>query len=369
MTPSKHYFAPLISFSVLVFLLPASAVADGVSVAENYVHSQQQCIRCHDDKAELQAVLTISLGKCRGCHESDKPTSAPKQHVADASHSGQANPIARLDEPKRAVVPNRKQNYGMQYPLYSAGSRLGDAPNTMLLIPAGKFIMGSNSRLPDEGPQHTVNLPAFYIDQFEVTNLQYKKFNDATRGRSPRHWRNRTFPAGKADHPVVYVTWENANAYCEWAGKRLPTDAEWEKAARGTDGRMFPWGDEFATANANTPVRWQEIGQFGDTSPVGAFEAGKSPYGVYDMSGNVWEWTASWYKAYPGNQTPSESYGERYKTLKGGSWFDCSFYKCGISAPVFNRSFFAKKVKNDSFGFRCAKDSAKDAVNSEKLKK
>ena len=368
-------------FSLLfVFLAPISVTvmaAEAAPVEKTYVHSQQQCIRCHDDKAELQAVLTVSLGKCQSCHESAEPTTAPKQHLADAGQGQQKKPSTRLDEPKRAVVANRKADYGMRYPLYTQFSRLGDAPNKMIRIPAGEFIMGSNDRLPDEGPEHKVTLPDFYIDEFEVTNLQYKKFNDATHGRSPRHWRNRTFPAGKADHPVVYVTWDNANAYCEWAGKRLPTDAEWEKAARGMDGRMFPWGDEFATANANTPVRWQEIGQFGDTSPVGAFEAGKSPYGVHDMSGNVWEWTASWYKAYPDNQTASESYGERYKTLKGGSWFDCSFYKCGISAPVFNRSFFAKKVKNDSFGFRCAKDSAKDsakdgakdAVNSEKLKK
>lgn len=330
----------------------AEAPSDETSGKEGYVHSQQQCIRCHDDKAELQSVLTVSLGKCQSCHESAAPTSAPKRHQQKVQ-----NISTRLDEPKRAVVPNRKPTYGMRYPLYTKNSRLGDTPNKMILIPAGEFVMGSNSRLPDEGPQQTVKLPAFYIDQFEVTNLQYKKFNDATQGRSPRHWRNRTFPAGKADHPVVYVSWQNANDYCQWAGKRLPTDAEWEKAARGSDGRMFPWGDEFATDAANTPVRWQEIGQFGDTTPVGAFEKGKSPYGVYDMSGNVWEWTASWYKAYPGNQTPSESYGERYKTLKGGSWFDCSFYKCGISAPVFNRSFFAKKVKNDSFGFRCAKSA------------
>jgi formylglycine-generating enzyme required for sulfatase activity len=229
----------------------------------------------------------------------------------------------------------------------------------MVLIPAGEFIMGTDVRLSDEGPQHKVYLPDYYIDIYEVTNLQYKKFNDATHGRSPRNWRNRTFPEGKADHPVVYVSWEDANAYCQWAGKRLPTDQEWEKAARGTDGRMFPWGDEFDTAKANTPLRWQEIGRFGDTTPVGSFEQGKSPFGVYDMSGNVWEWTSSWYEAYPGNKTKSESYGERYKTLKGGSWFDCSFYKCGISAPVFNRAFFAKKVKNDSFGFRCASDAKK----------
>ncbi|HEC19756.1 MAG TPA: formylglycine-generating enzyme family protein [Gammaproteobacteria bacterium] len=333
----------------------AATVAKESVPSKGYVHSQTQCIRCHDDKAELQEILTVSLGKCQTCHESATPTGAPQRHQKKVA----ANDFTRLDEPKRAVVPDRKPDYGMRFPLYPKGSRLGDAPNEMVLIPAGEFIMGSDSRLPDEGPQHRVTLPAFYIDKYEVTNLQYKKFNDATHGRSPRHWRNRTFPPGKADHPVVYVTWDNANDYCHWAGKRLPTDAEWEKAARGTDGRMFPWGDEFDTAKANTPVRWQEIGQFGDTTPVGAFGEGKSPYGVYDMSGNVWEWTASWYKAYPGNKTPSESYGERYKTLKGGSWFDCSFYKCGISAPVFNRSFFAKKVKNDSFGFRCAKDAEK----------
>jgi formylglycine-generating enzyme required for sulfatase activity len=327
----------------------AHAAEVSETAAGTYVHSQQQCIRCHDDKAELQAVLTVSLGKCQSCHDSDNPTTAPGGTLHKVSN--------RLDEPKRAVVPDRKADYGMRYPLYYQGTRLGDEPNEMILIPAGEFIMGTDNRLPDEGPQHRVTLPAFYIDKYEVTNLQYKKFNDETRGRSPRHWRNRTFPEGKADHPVVYVTWEDANAYCQWAGKRLPSDEEWEKAARGTDGRDFPWGDTFDTAKANSPVRWQEIGAFGDTTPVGAFEAGVSPYGVYDMSGNVWEWTASWYKAYPGNTTPSESYGERYKTLKGGSWFDCSFYKCGISAPVFNRAFFARKVKNDSFGFRCAKDA------------
>lgn len=346
-----RFFFVLSLLILTSFQLSAQAWAEQDKPKGQYVHSQQQCVRCHDDKAELQQVLTASLGKCQSCHDSNNPTTPPAQHQNKVRED-----FTRLDEPKRAVVPNRRPDYGMQFPPYYPKSRLGDTPNEMVLIPAGEFIMGSDDRLPDEGPQHKVTLPAYYIDKYEVTNLQYKKFNDATHGRSPRHWRNRTYPAGKADHPVVYVTWDNADAYCRWAGKRLPTDAEWEKAARGTDGRMFPWGDEFDTAKANTPVRWQEIGKFGDTTPVGSFEGGKSPYGLYDMSGNVWEWTASWYKAYPGNQTPSESYGERYKTLKGGSWFDCSFYKCGISAPVFNRSFFAKKVKNDSFGFRCAKD-------------
>ncbi len=320
---------------------------------ERYVHSQEQCIRCHVDRDDLQSVLTVSLGKCKDCHESDNPST-----TSLISPSGVLHKVStRQEKPIKKTSLSPEGSIGMRFPMYTRGSRLGDAPNKMTLIPAGVFIMGTDTRLPDEGPQHMVTLSAYYIDEYEVTNLQYKKFNDATNGRSPVHWRNRTFPEGKADHPVVYVTWNNANDYCHWAGKRLPTDQEWEKAARGTNGRLFPWGDEFDTSKANTPLRWKEIGSFGDTTPVGSFEKGKSPYGLYDVSGNVWEWTDSWYKAYPGNKTKSESYGERYKTLKGGSWFDCSFYKCGISAPVFNRAFFAKKVKNDSFGFRCAKNS------------
>jgi formylglycine-generating enzyme required for sulfatase activity len=311
-------------------------------------------MRCHTEKKDLQTVLIASSGKCQNCHEGDNPISAPVSRKQGALHKVST----RLDKTKQKIVQKRKDNFGMRFPMYTGRSRLGDKPNEMIKIPAGEFIMGTDARLPDEGPQYIVNLPAYTIDVYEVTNLQYKKFNDATNGRSPLHWRNRTFPQGKADHPVVFVTWDNANEYCHWAGKRLPTDQEWEKAARGADGRIFPWGDEFNTFKANTPLRWQEIGAIGDTTPVGSFKEGKSPYGLYDMSGNVWEWTDSWYKAYPGNKTESESYGERYKTLKGGSWFDCSFYKCGISAPVFNRAFFAKKVKNDSFGFRCADAAA-----------
>jgi formylglycine-generating enzyme required for sulfatase activity len=359
-------------FYLLYICLSLPVQAETPALPASHAALQKDCFSCHQDEEHREAVMGAlrTSDQCTQCHAAVTPDASEKgvlkiaangtgSKKADIDKFNQQHGIKEAEE--EAMHKKGKQKMpvtaGMQFPMYYQGSRLGAEPNEMVLVPAGKFIMGSNERLPDEGPQHTVYLDAYYIDKYEVTNLQYANFNNATNRRSPTHFRNRTFPQGKADHPVTYVSWEDADAYCRWAGKRLPTDEEWEKAARGTDGRWFPWGDEFDAEKANTPIRWQDIGAFGDTTPAGSFEGGKSPYGVYDMSGNVWEWTASWYKAYPNNKTPSESYGERYKTLKGGSWFDCSFYKCGISAPVFNRAFFSVKVKNDSFGFRCAKDA------------
>lgn len=301
----------------------------------------EDCVLCHTGAIGKHDKVALTLKHdCADCHRDIGP-----RHGSEG------------DEHEAAInaAPVREE---LAFPQFSRESRLGEAPNPMVIIPAGPFIMGTDNRLPDEGPAHTVDLPAFAIDLYEVTNLQYKAFMDATGHRSPAHFRNRTFPAGKADHPVTFVTWDDARAYCAWAGKRLPTDEEWEKAARGADGRMFPWGNQFDINKANTPQRWGRLGHNGDTTPVGAFPDGRSPYGLYDMSGNVWEWTASWYQPYPGNVHPSESYGEKYKVLKGGSWWDCSFYKCGISAPVFNRAFFLRSTRNKSFGFRCAADAA-----------
>lgn len=324
-----------------LIVLPTMAASPGIGAA---MHPDGRlCAACH--KAMVRPGFRPMTAKdCHRCHGDGRGNAAAAARARTVS----LHPQPAADGP---LPP------GMSVPMYYPQSRLGDAPNEMIRIPAGPFIMGTNDRLPDEGPQHTVTLPAYWIDKYEVTNAQYKKFIDATGRRSPDHFRNRTYPRGKADHPVTFVTWEDATAYCQWAGKRLPTDAEWEKAGRGTDGRWFPWGNDFDLYKANTPQRWSKLGEQGDTTPAGAFEGGKSPYGLYDMSGNVWEWTSSWYVAYPGNTHPSENYGHKYKQLKGGSWFDCSFYKCGISAPMFNRSFFNIKMKNESFGFRCAKDA------------
>ena len=308
----------------------------------------RDCLACHS--AGLPAELLSGLQQVAQRTSQPIPTAKPKTKAPP--------PVPEPAVAAESALPMAAgQGPGMNVPMYYEQTRIGVAPNEMILIPAGEFIRGTDQRLSDEGPQHTVSLGDFYIDKYEVTNLQYQQFINAAHRKSPDHFENRTFPEGKADHPVTFVSWHDAKVYCDTAGKRLPTDQEWEKAARGTDGRTYPWGDVFDINKVNSPVRWSHLKLQGDTTPVGAFDQGVSPYGVHDMSGNVWEWTDSWYLPYPGNTKITENYGEKYKVLKGGSWWDCSFYKCGISAPVYNRSFFLRNTKNKSFGFRCAKDA------------
>ncbi len=202
----------------------------------------------------------------------------------------------------------------------------------MVLVPAGEFYFG-----PD---RVKLTLPDFYIDRFPVTNAEYKKFVEATGAPEPTHWRRGTWPEGKADHPVVNVTWEQAAAYAEWAGKRLPTEEEWEKAARGTDGREWPWGSTFDPSRCNT----NESGIW-DTTPVGKYSpAGDSPYGAADMAGNVWEWIG-------GKPSPLRM------PLRGGDWLDTM-----EEARTHSRRMHTPKRKNDFIGFRCAADQAAPAA-------
>ncbi|NOX42401.1 MAG: formylglycine-generating enzyme family protein [Gammaproteobacteria bacterium] len=341
---------------------------DIINAATTDLHiADQDCIACHNSIMQSSGQLpptelSSNLNEdCLQCHV-DNDVSARFIHIAQLEGQqlteslSKTSPKTNADD-GRGFKKASGKGPGMNVTMYYEKSRIGDQPNQMVFILGGEFVMGSNSRLPDEAPEHKVMLNGFWIDKYEVTNFQYKKFIDETKWRSPSHFENRTFPANKIDHPVTFVSWKDASAYCEWAGKKLPSDKEWEKAARGTDVRIYPWGDVYHTDKVNSPQRWLERKLEGDTTPVGAFGEGKSPYGLYDMSGNVWEWTASWYQAYPGNTHASENYGQTYKTLKGGSWWNCSFYKCGISAPTFNRSFFLRSTKNKSFGFRCAKDA------------
>ncbi len=229
----------------------------------------------------------------------------------------------------------------------------------MVLIPAGEFIMGSSDEdisdvarkyggneawFADERPQRKVYVKSFYIDRFEVTNKQYKAFKES-----------HTYATDRENHPVVSVTWQDASDYCRWAGKRLPTEEEWEKAAKGTDGRIYPWGNDFDTKRANTAEAGRggraKVGSYqlevsgslfpGGTVEIGRYESGVSPYGVYDMAGNVWEWTDTWYGKDKG-----------LRVLKGGSWVSPYISSRGAIRLPDNPTI----VSND-YGFRCAKDA------------
>src|SRR5688572_7314425 len=188
----------------------------------------------------------------------------------------------------------------------------------MILIPAGSFSMGSTNE-PNEIPERKVSLPSFYIDTYEVTHEQYATFLMATGRRAPLDWPDGKMPRHLAKHPVVNVTWHDATAYATWAGKRLPTEAEWEKACRGSDARIHPWGnnaDEKKTASgADAQDKTHPEGR---TFPVGSFPDDVSSYGAMDLAGNAWEWTSDWYKPYPGNDHFDVEYGNKYKVVRGG---------------------------------------------------
>ena len=239
-------------------------------------------------------------------------------------------------------------------------------PPGMILIPAGPFWMGSDARDGvvgvevgvDELPRHRVTLPAYYLDRYEVTNAQYATLADTVGSAyRPAPWRERDALRLEPNHPVSDTDYYDADIYCRWAGKRLPTEAEWEKAARGPDGPAYPWGAVFSPDRANT----LESG-LGWSRPVGSHPAGASVYGVEDLIGNVWEWTSSWYEAYPGSTLTRSAFGKINRVLRGGSW--------GVPVQPFARAtsrhapeLFAINDRDTDWhtgydvGFRCAKDA------------
>jgi iron(II)-dependent oxidoreductase len=205
-------------------------------------------------------------------------------------------------------------------------------PTGMVYVPAGEFIMGSQYGDPDEKPQQIAVTKAYFIDQNEISNEEFAKFDP-----------NFKYPKEKANNAAV-VNWYQASDYAKWIGKRLPTEKEWEKAARGIDGRIFPWGNTYD----DTYVVWDQRDTRG-----GSIAKPQSPYGCYDMAGSVWEWTSDWYKPYPGNDLPMEQYGEKYKVMRGGSNFNNhSFIRTSQRYYVL-----PDKISRYYVGFRCAKDS------------
>ena len=238
----------------------------------------------------------------------------------------------------------------------------------MVFIPAGEFIMGNNLGDDAEKPERKVFLDAFCIDKYEVTNAQYKECVDAGACNPPARQSSpsRLFYYGNPEfdgYPVIWVTWDDAQTYCKWRGKRLPTEAEWEKAARGTDGRLWPWGNsdpdgsKVNLCDVNCTYDWKESNLddgYVDTAPVESFEAGQSPYGVYNMGGNVREWVSDWfapdYYSNAPDRNPKGPSSGMGRVLRGGSW------RSNIPvARITYRLWYDPGTKDEYIGFRCAR--------------
>jgi len=243
--------------------------------------------------------------------------------------------------------------------------------SVMLLVPGGRFTMGP------PGNEKTVTLSPFYIDRCEVSNAQYEKFLAAVRKSGDTAWRHPEQPAAKKthvpafwdnanlgrskpDHPVVGVDWFDAYAYAKWAGKRLPTEAEWERAARGTDGRPYPWGNDPPARGLRYRCNFfgSYLGEdgFRFTAPVGSFEAGASPVGCMNMAGNAAEWCADWFGPLPREPrlvNPTGPPTGTARVTKGGAWnLDADSIRC------YNRWPLDPRARLASVGFRCARDAA-----------
>jgi formylglycine-generating enzyme len=272
----------------------------------------------------------------------------------------------------------------------------GEDGADMVLVPAGAFWMGSQAEdiqirineckksvrpenrdkceewFKDEGPQRQVFLDAFYIDRYEVTNALFERFVTRNSHRTTAEaegwgwvfrpgdgkwdkvkgatWRAPDGPGttAPAAHPVVQVSWSDAEAYCKWAGKRLPSEAEWEKAARGVDGRRYPWGEEWTSSRSNGDLAVKA------TRPVGSYAVGVSPYDIHDMAGNVFEWVGDWYDAdyyrKGGDRNPPGPTSGQQRILRGGGW-----HSRPIALRAASRGSGVADFRYNYVGFRCAK--------------
>ncbi|MHC5037268.1 MAG: bifunctional serine/threonine-protein kinase/formylglycine-generating enzyme family protein [Planctomycetota bacterium] len=243
-----------------------------------------------------------------------------------------------------------------------------EAPSGMIFIPEGSFWLGEGES-GDRSPAHSRFLEAFFLDANPVTHGEFlrfvrdggyrdsglweagwekiDKFKDQTGKAGPRGWKQGTFPSGLDRHPVVGISVFEAQAFARWAGKRLPAEVEWEKAARGSTRNLYPWGMKFDKSFCNT----KESG-IGSTTAVGRYRRGASPFGVLDMAGNVLEWTANFYRGYPGNEEKNPYFGEFYRVLRGGCW-----YFKAEAARVTVRHYLRPELRLDYAGFRCAMDA------------
>lgn len=285
-----------------------------------------------------------------------QPQGAPRQQQLGASYAeGLASALVALSEASdhhRALIAAATTASPVGSSGLSAPGGLRDPTVELVLIPAGEAVFGSTATErgseSDQRPQFRLDLPAYCIGKTEITNAQYQRFVLSTGHPAPTLWAGGQIPPGLESHPVVCVSWEDARSYCDWAGVRLPTELEWEKAARGTKGSTYPWGDRWdASRCQNTDSRGRS-----DTAPVGAYPTGVSPYGLQDMAGNAWEWCEDWYDpaAYSryalGTYAPPKSGACR--VLRGGGWNFPGNSRCAL------RSYGGPTGRYIDAGFRVA---------------
>jgi sulfatase modifying factor 1 len=306
----------------------------------------------------IVAVLLLLLSACGTSDTSLTQATPTSQPPTPQPTSTQLTPLTDTPEPTETAAPSPIPSATMTLEPTAAPTSLPTATSLpdqiedahrvpMMLVPAGEFVMGSNDNMAAAKPAHTVFLDTFYIDKFEVTNALYLECVEAgacTSGGSTR-LRNPVF----SQYPVMDVTWYDANTYCEWRGVRLPTEAEWEKAARGTDERKFPWGNDPVTCER---ARYGDCGWF--AIAVGQHPDGVSPYGVHDMAGNAWEWTNDWYDVDYYNYSPVENpMGPEeetgWKSSRGGAWY----YHADLMTAIW-RNHAPVGVGYSYLGFRCA---------------
>ena len=237
----------------------------------------------------------------------------------------------------------------------------------MVLIPAGDFLMGTNKvdkddthkkigavkpLYLDQHPERKVFLDSYYIDRYEVTNKKYIEFLETNQFTDhPAHWNEGIYPEGQGDHPVTQVTWWEAWSFCQWEDKQLPTEAQWEKAARGPNGLSFPWGNEYKKGNANVGIEGDR-----QTVPVNAYPEDSSHYKVIGLSGNVMEWTLNWYLPYPGNSRKEFRFGKTFKVLRGNGFQRAGHYFLEAYKYSFTRTEANPNDFFENVGFRCVKN-------------
>jgi serine/threonine-protein kinase len=268
-------------------------------------------------------------------------TEAPKQEAQRPTEAPKVEAQETTEPPKGAVQVSAKGGMEMVY------------------VPAGEFAMGSENGDSDEKPVHSVYLDGYWIDKTEVTNGMYQKCVQSGGCMAPHGVSSYTHDSyyGNAtyeNYPVIKVDWNQASAYCQWAGGRLPSEADWEKAARGPDGRTYPWGEGIDCGKANYRGKSGNDYCIGDTTAVGSDPLGASPYGALDMAGNVWEWVNDWYdKKYYANspvKNPAGSSDGSLRVLRGGSWSD-NVWNVRTAIRIYN----GPSSWVDSIGFRCVR--------------